>query len=264
MVFRTILKLSHGGYMIPKERQEQILHLLETQKYVTVKYLTHILRYSTATVNRDLNELQALGYLKRSYGGAEAIDHRLPPLPARQFYMQKEKRRNACEAANLIQNGETVFLDGSTTVQHIVPFLLEKKDLTVITNSMFLATELSKHGIAVISLGGRVVECPHVLDGEDTVEHAMKYHADKMFFSVSSLTLTGVVGTTHYLLHKVLLKNSKEAYLLTDRAKITDGVKVALCDFSSLTGVISDFEFPDETKSAYPSVRFICSAKTNV
>ena len=245
------------GKMIPKQRQEQILQLLETEQYVTVKYLTHVLRYSTATANRDLNEMQALGLLKRCRGGAEAVKRRLPPLPTRQFYMQKEKRRNAYEAAKLIRDGETVFLDASTTVQHIVPFLLEKKNLTVITNSIFLAAELSKHGIQVISLGGRVVECPYVLDGEDTVEHAMKYRVDQMFFSVGSITLAGTVGTSHYLLHRILLKNSRTAYLLTDSAKITDHVNVALCDFSSLTGVISDFEFPEETKRRYPLVNFI-------
>ena len=247
------------GGMIPKQRQDQILAILEAESYVTVKYLTRVLQYSTATVNRDLNEMQAQGLLKRCRGGAEAIRSDLPPLPARRFYMQKEKRRNAAEAARLIKDGDTVFLDASTTVQHIVPFLLEKKDLTVITNSLFLTAELAKHGIAVISLGGRVVEYPYVLDGEDTADHAMKYRVDKMFFSVYGITADGTVGTSHYLLHRVLLKNSREAYLLTDRSKLSDSVKIALCDFSRLTGVISDIDFPEETVRAYPDVRFLRS-----
>ena len=248
--------------MIQKERQEQILHLLETQKYVTVKYLTRVLHYSTATINRDLNEMQALGLVKRSHGGAEAVgDNRLPPLLQRQFYMQKEKRRNAFEAAKLIQDGETVFLDGSTTVQHIVPFLADKKDLTVITNSMHLAMELAKYKMEVICLGGRIVERPHVLDGEDTVTSAMRYRPDKLFISVNAVTLSGDVGTSHYLLHKVLLQNCREAYLLTDSAKIKDHLATVLCDFSALCGVITDFPFPKETKEKYPHVRFICSAE---
>jgi DeoR family fructose operon transcriptional repressor len=243
--------------MIPKQRQDQILELLKTEKYVTVKYLTSVLRYSTATANRDLNEMQSQGLLKRCRGGAEAINSSLPPLAVRQFYMQKEKRRNASEAARLIEDGDCVFLDASTTVQQIVPFLLPKKDVTVITNSLYLTAELSKHGISVICLGGRVVESPYLLDGEDTVDHAMKYRVDKMFFSVNSITPSGTVGTSHYLLHRVLLDRSQEAYLLTDRAKLTDSVKVSLCDLSRLTGVISDIDFPEETKRAFPAVRFI-------
>ena len=246
--------------MLRKERQEQILHILSAQKYVTVKYLTRVLDCSTATVNRDLNDMQMQGLIKRSYGGAEAIGpDKLPPLPVRQFYMQKEKRHNALEAAKLIENGDTVFLDGSTTVQHILPFLLDKKDLTVVTNSMLLATELAERGTRVICLGGMVVERPHVLGGDDAVLHAMRYHLDKMFFSVDAITLSG--GINGALLHTVLMKNSQQVYLLTDRAKITDTLPKTLFDFSALTGVISDFEFPAETKAKFPNVRFICSTK---
>jgi len=239
------------------QRQKQILRILEQDKFVTVRYLTHILDCSTATVNRDLNEMQRLGLLKRCYGGAEAVSGGLPPLVQRQFYMQKEKRNNAQKAAELIKNGETVYLDASTTVQHIVPFLADKKDITVITNSLFLASELTKYDMEVICLGGRVKEPPYVLDSDDTVENAMKYRVDKMFFSLGAVTLRGEVGPHHYLLYKTMLKNSKERYLLTDQAKIVEKNKKILCDFSKLTGVISSFEFPSETKSLYSSTRFI-------
>ena len=132
----------------------------------------------------------------------------------------------------------------------------------MITNNMSLAIELGKYDMEVICLGGRIVERPHVLGGDETVENALKYCADKMFFSVNSITLDGgVTATAHYLLRQVMLKNSKEVYLLTDRAKLVDSLKKRLCDFSSLTGVISDFEFPEETKKLFPNVTFICSAK---
>jgi DeoR/GlpR family transcriptional regulator of sugar metabolism len=191
----------------------------------------------------------------------EAVSGGLPPLIQRQFYMQKEKRRNAQAAAGLIQNGETIFLDASTTVQHIVPFLADKKDLTVITNSLFLAGELTKYVMEIICLGGRVDERPYVLDSEDTVENAMKYRVDKMFFSLGKVTLRGEVGNAHYLLYKTMLKNSKERYLLTDRAKVVEEVPKLLCDFSALTGVISDFAFPAETRELYPDTRFFCTAQ---
>ncbi len=243
-----------------KQRQQQISQILEAEKYVTVRYLTHILDCSTATINRDLNEMQRMGLLKRCYGGAEAISDQLPPLVRRQFYMQKEKRRNAQKAAELINDNETIFLDASTTVQHIVPFLANKKGLTVITNSLFLSTELSKYEVEIICLGGRVAERPYVLESEDTVENAMKYRVDKMFFSLKSVTLQGEVGASHYLLYKSMMKNSREIYFLTDSAKLVEESPKILCDFSALTGVISDFEFPAETKERYPQTLFMCTA----
>ncbi|MBE6691608.1 MAG: DeoR/GlpR transcriptional regulator [Ruminococcaceae bacterium] len=248
--------------MSQKLRQEQILHILQKRGYVTVRYLTQALHYSSATINRDLNTMQTLGLVKRTYGGVEAVDrNHFFPLPQRQLYMKKEKRRNAQAAAELIQNGDTVFLDGSTSVQYIAPFLAQKRDLRVITNNLRLAIELGEYDMEVICLGGRISERPHVLFGEETVENALRYHPDVMFFSINEITADGRVradGGCHYLLYRAMLKNSKKRYLLTDHSKLVERVKRSLCDFGALTGVISDFEFPEETKKAFPDTAFIC------
>lgn len=250
--------------MSHKLRQKQILDILEKRGYVTVRYLVDTLHYSSATINRDLNKMQTLNLVKRSYGGVEAAKKsHLPALSERQFYMKKEKRRIAQEASALIRNGETVFLDGSTTVQYLLPFLSEKKELRVLTNNMRLAIELGDLDIDVICLGGRISERPHVLSSDETVEIAQKYQADKMFFSVDSITADGHISASHYLLYRTMLKNSDEAYLLTDKSKVVDRLDIRLCDFSYLTGVISNFEFPEQTKNAYPNVRFICAKESS-
>ena len=239
-------------------RQQQILDILEKRGYVTVRYLVDQIHYSSATINRDLNKMEVLGLVKRSYGGVEAAKkEHLPALPERQFYMKKEKRRIAGAAAQLIQNGDTLFLDGSTTVQYLLPFLSEKKDLRILTNNMRLAIELSNLDFDVVCLGGHVTERPHVLDGDETIEVAQKYQAHKMFFSLDAITIDGNVHGVHYLLYKSMMKNSDEVYLLIDQTKIVQRLDTKLCDFSVLSGVISDFTFPDETKRMYPNVKFI-------
>ena len=246
--------------MSQKLRQEQILHILEKRRYVTVRYLCDTLHYSSATINRDLNAMQALDLVKRSYGGVEAVEksHHLPPLLQRQIYMKKEKRRLAKAASEFIKNSDVVFLDGSTTVQHMIPFLADKKDITVITNNMRLSIELGELDMKVICLGGEIKERPHVLFSDETVENAMRYHVDKMFFSVAGNTLDGhIKDTAYHLLYKVMLRNSSESYFLTDKTKTEERIGIELCDFSSLTGVISDFEFPTEIKEKYRGVKFI-------
>jgi DeoR family fructose operon transcriptional repressor len=243
--------------MSQKLRQEQILHILQERGYVTVRYLTGALHYSSATVNRDLNAMQTLGLVKRTYGGVEAVDrHHFFPLPQRQLYMKKEKRRNAHAAAALIENGDTVFLDGSTSVQYIAPFLTEKRDLRIITNNLRLAMELGEYDIDVICLGGHITERPHVIGGDDAVEQALRYRADKMFFSIGCVTADGNVGAGG-LLHRIMLKNAREVYLLTNKSKLVEDMSEIFCDFSALTGVISDFEFPKETQKAFPNTKFI-------
>ena len=244
--------------MSQKIRRDKILHILKECGYVTVRQLTELLDYSSATINRDLNAMQILGLVKRSYGGVEAANEKsLPPLPQRQVYMKKEKRRLAFEAAKLIQNGDTLFLDASTTVQYLCPFLAEKKNLRVITNNMRLATELGEYNVDVVCLGGRICERPHVLYSEETVENAMRFCVDKMFFSVNQISQDGFVSVGLYLLYRVMLKNSRESYLMTDRTKVVERLDHTLCDFSALHGVISDIDFSDEIKARYPNVAFI-------
>jgi len=252
--------------MSQKMRQERILQILKNQEYVTVRYLSDALQYSTATINRDLNDMQRQGLVKRSYGGVEIAEKKhLPPLVQRQFYHKKEKRRIAEAAAKRIENGDTVFLGGGTTVQYMVPFLLQKKDITVITNSMRLAIELGDSPLTVVCLGGTLGERPYVLWSDLTVENAMRYYPDKMFFSVGSITEDGKIYSD--LLYNVLIKNSREIWLLTDRTKIVGRLTTASCDFSALTGVISDYVFSKGTKELYPDVTFIsvgeddCSSK---
>ena len=248
--------------MSQKIRQEQILLLLKKEGYATVRYLSDALQCSTATINRDLNAMQRLRLVKRSYGGVELENSkRLPPLSQRQFYHKKEKRRIAEEAIKHVENGDTVFLDGSTTVQYMLPFLFQKTDLTVVTNSLRLAIELGDSPFEVICLGGRIAERPHVLFGDETVEHALRYRFDKIFFSTDRITEDGQIHSFSYLFYKVLLKNSKQAWFLTDHTKLTTDLDDMLCDFSALTGVISDFEFSDKTKALYPHTEFLCVAE---
>ena len=243
--------------MAQKQRQEQILQILKTQGFVTVRYLTEKLQYSTATVNRDLNALQLAGLVKRSYGGVEAAQQsHLPPFVQRQFYHKKEKRRIAEVAVQQIREGDTVFLGASTTVQYMVPFLSQRRNIRIITNSLRIAMELGETELEVICLGGRVIERPYNLSGEDTVANALRYFPDKAFFSTSQVTEGGQIHGSNALYH-VMLHNCRQVWFLTDRTKLTDRVGTALCDFSALTGVISDFPFPAETQARYPEVTFL-------
>ncbi len=79
--------------MSQKLRQDKIMQIIKNKGYVTVQYLVDTLQYSTATINRDLNRLQALQLVKRSHGGAEEYSRQnhLPPLPMREFYHKSEK-----------------------------------------------------------------------------------------------------------------------------------------------------------------------------
>ena len=243
--------------MYQQERLNEILKIVERHGYVTVKFLTSALHYSNATINRDLNILEKQKLVQRSYGGVEAVKRRGIALPFRYHKMKAEKLRIGRRAADFVQDGDRIFIDGSTTAEYMAEFLHEKKNLTVVTNNIKLALKLSEFGIAVICLGGTIVEKPSMLGGSLTVENATNYKVDKMFFSTAGVNLDGEIGTTelYFAMHKVIAKNAKEVYFLVDHDKLNVPCPM-LFHFENLTAIISDISFPEDTKNRLSPVRF--------
>ena len=244
--------------MYQKERLDTIMDILRKNNYVSVKYLTEELHYSNATVNRDLNILQKQKKIKRSYGGVELVESQGTPLVFRYHKMRPAKNRIAKKAAEYVCDGDTIFIDASTTAQYMAQYILMKKNLTVITNNMALVSYLSEYNINAICLGGKVVEVPSMLMGEDTVENASKYMVDKMFFSTSGISSDGkLFGGVYNLLHKTVRENSDAVFYLTDSGKLNSKTKQILFDLNSVTHIISDYDFEDRLKEKYKEVEYI-------
>ena len=247
--------------MYQKERLDEILALVRRYGYVTVKYLVAELHYSNATINRDLNILEGQGQLHRTYGGVEIVESTNVPLPFRYHKMRAEKLKICKKAAELVEDGDTIFIDAATTTEYMMEFLTDRKGLTVVTNNIAIVTHLSEYNVQAICLGGRIVEPPCMLDGIETVENAKQYHVDKMFFATGRVSENGriMAGETYYLLQKTMLKNSDKVYYLADHEKFrrTTGARKILCDFSDIDGVISDYEFDESIREAYPHTQFI-------
>lgn len=248
--------------MYQKERLDSIMALLHRHGYVTVKFLTEELHYSKATINRDLNLLEQMKKVKRSYGGVEPTEAQGVSLLFRYAKSKPAKKRIGKCAAQLVRPNDVIFIDGATTTQYMGPYLTEIKDITVITNNMALATFLAEHGVQVVVLGGMIAEAPFMLDGDDTVDIANRYHADKCFFSASALSDTGEIGTgkkAYYALHQTMIRNSDRVFLLIDGEKLGRKYNRCLCNLSKIDCLISDHTFDEKFKQRYPNVQFICS-----
>ncbi len=245
--------------MYQSERLDKIMEILNKYSYVTVKYLTHALDYSTATINRDLNVLEQKNLIKRSYGGIELQENKTAPLLFRYGKMGKVKNSIAKKAAELVDDGDTLFLDGSTTTEAMGKFLLQKKDITVITNNIALVLFLKEHGVNVICLGGSIIEAPYILGGTDTEEMALKYKADKMFFASSGMSEEGEIQADkeYETLRKIMRKNSTKSYYLVDSEKILKSVKKVLFTSDEINGIISDYIYLEKLEKSYLKTKFI-------
>ena len=203
--------------------------------------------------------MQKQKLIRRHYGGAELIERKGTPLVFRYHKMRPVKNLIGKKAAELINDGDTIFIDASTTTQCIGQYITERKNLTVITNNMILASYLSEHGVKCICLGGNVVEIPYMLGGDDTVENAKRYHADKVFFSTGGISEDGRIFSSNLYLHLVhtMIKNSDKVFHLADHGKLNIKGDRIICDLSEVDYIICDHKFSQETKERYKNTTFI-------
>ena len=151
------------------------------------------IRYSPASIRRDLTLLEKQGLVERSYGGVKLGDANISPYRFRQHSIKTVKNAISKKAAELVHEGDTIFLDGSSTTQYMGRFLTEKKNIVVITCNMLLADFLSEHGITTYCTGGRVEEYPGILGGEMVLESLKSFNIDTVFFSSYAFDFEGKI-----------------------------------------------------------------------
>ena len=130
--------------LFPEERLDQIPQLLHDQERVSVTELSKRFDVSTVTVRNDLTKLEERGQLVRTHGGAVLNSDRETEPPAFAFRKElhaAEKDRIGCAADQLVGNGDAIALDPSTTGWYLARRLREDRELTVVTNGLFIALE---------------------------------------------------------------------------------------------------------------------------
>ena len=247
--------------MYQQERMDEIMKILKKNHYVTVDYLVKEIKYSPASIRRDLTLLQKQGLITRSYGGVTYKDANISPFRFRQHSMKTAKNAIAKKAASLVKNGDVVFLDGSSTTQYMGRFLIEKKGITVVTCNMLLADFLSEHGINTYCTGGKVVEYPGILGGDFALESLTKFYIDISFFSSTAFNLKGQIlslgeGGVHN--HQAYRKHSKQLVYLCGSDKFDTEGKFVSLTLNDIDYFISDQNIPEELKQNYKTT-FICT-----
>lgn len=242
-----------------ESRKEQIFEFIKEQGFVNTSYLCDMFHYSTATINRDLNDLQRRGLIRRKYGGAEYIDVKSVPLSFRQHKMKHTKNALALEGSKLISEGMTIFIDGSTTAQYLGKHIADILPLTVITNNNNLSAVLSETGKKIICLGGQIIEKPYITGGPDAARMAATFTADLMIFSTGGVSSDGTIFAwdPYYDVQKAMLKHSAKKIFMIDHKKVDRYRPRVFCDFSQVDTVISDYIFADEVKAKFPNTEFI-------
>ena len=253
-------KGAYGMSISAEERKKAIIEELNLYGKVKVPSLAERLEVSSETIRRDLDALEQVGRLKRVYGGAvkENYAEGEPPYQERQHINLAAKRAIAQHAAELLADGETVVIDTGTTMLEFARMIQGRKRLTVLTNSLpvasLLSEALNQHVFTgkVILLGGEVNTEQQSISGPLCEKMLETFHVDKAFISVGGISLSS--GISDYdinesMISKTMARVSKAVFVLADQSKI--GVQ-AFCKIISLDAVdviISDHEKPASWES---------------
>lgn len=245
--------------MYQTERMDEIMRILKKYGYVTVDYLVEQIRYSPASIRRDLTLLEKQGLVHRSYGGVEIKEDVATPFVFRQHSMKTAKNKMAIEGAKLVNDGDTIFIDGSSSAQYLGHFLVDKKDITVVTNNMVLASHLAENGIKVYCTGGYVNELPGILTGDVTTNTYSRFYADIMFFSSGGVAGGNIhSGSEAYVQHhRKMLDNSKVHVCLCASDKIDKTKRLILCSMDEIDYFITDGNISEEMTEKYSDTTFI-------
>ncbi len=226
-----------------EEQIDGLIRLIEENGFATVKYLAKVTFTSESTVRRQLTELENMGLIKRSYGGAEIRkDNINTPIELRLQKNHKAKDAIARKAAEFIYDNETVFIDGSSTCLHMGQYLSAKKGLTVYTYAAELCAILAVHGINVYCLGGRYDKVSKVFTGEYAIKMIESIYFDAFFFSDSGFC-DGIISDyseseTH--MRRALLAQSARKYFLCDSEKFGKRSPYILCTEKDVDGIITE------------------------
>ena len=208
------------------KRRDQILDILKDRGKVKVSELSSIFGISEVTIRNDLTELENEGLLKRMRGGAVSTQKAYfnMSLNDRMDMQKEQKKLIAKKVASFVNEGDTLMLLSGTTTYYVSKELMDIKNITIITNSLTVAHELSfcKY-INVILLGGNIDAQYQFTYGDDAVSQLQKYRADMMIASVDGISADKGITTYHYLeseVTKQMMQRSNRVLVAADYTKI--------------------------------------------
>jgi len=172
------------------ERQQRLLDIIRKQPGIRVPEIARTLDVSEGTIRNDLRALSKAGQLTRVRGGAIADGQRLssPAFTARARVSEEAKRRIARWAAELVEDGDTLLFDASTTVYYLAEFLKDRRNLTVVTNGIEIARSLAQNpSNNVILLGGLMRADGTSVSG--TLSHKL---LEDLYIKTAILSCTGI------------------------------------------------------------------------
>jgi len=232
--------------MLISERRQKVLGLLREKGSISVTELSKHFSVSEETIRRDFHQMEKDGLLNRVHGGAYLgnLVQQKVPINLRKETCRVSKEIIASVCSDMIQNGDTIMLDSSTTAFYIAKNILSNKNLIVITNSLDIAYTLaSSDFIKVICAGGSLDRDTLSYSDTSALNFIKEYYADKAFVSCTGISIeNGLTDSIEAqgLIRNTMLKHSQRRICIADDTKLGKTTLSKIAPLSSIDCLVTN------------------------
>ncbi|MCY6483061.1 DeoR/GlpR family DNA-binding transcription regulator [Clostridium aestuarii] len=238
-------------------RIQEIENYIIKHENVSLNTLCSVFDVSKNTIRRDISELEEKGVITKVYGGITINKDKRNTVPfeEREIKNKSEKQVIAEAASELVNDGDIIFIDSGTTTMHMIPFLADKKNLTIITNNLnVLVIALMYPNLNVLSPGGTLFRKTNSLIGIEAVNFLRNYNICKAFMATTGVSISkGVTNSSsiEYQIKKTVVDKSDTVVILADNSKLNVTSLLTYCELENITAFITNKVPPKDFKDFF-------------
>lgn len=230
--------------MFTEERQQLISEMLTQKSSIKVNELSTILNVSESTIRRDLKEMEEMGLLSRTHGGAVSfsVTNFEPSFNEKESSYLEEKAEIGKIAAAMIKDGDTVVIDSGTTTLEIAKNI-KAENISVITNSIDIASVLcQKEKIEIILTGGNLRPTTRAMVGQITEKVIKNFRVDKAFIGANGISVEAGLTTPNHSeaeTKKAMMDIAHKVVVVADSTKFNKASLSVIAPISEITTIIT-------------------------
>ncbi|WP_147532218.1 DeoR/GlpR family DNA-binding transcription regulator [Bacillus marasmi] len=211
--------------MLTPERHQLILKILKEKNTIKIQELVELTNSSESTIRRDLTQLEEEKYLKRIHGGAQRLQGKLQEMSMTEKSSKnlQTKKLIAQYAANLVEEGDCIYLDAGSTTIEMISYL--PKNIVVVTNGLMHVGQLMEKDIELFLIGGQAKKKTGALIGRGALLSLEQYRFDKCFLGVNGIHSQYGYTTPDQeeaMVKQKALELSREAFVVADDSKFSE------------------------------------------
>lgn len=237
-------------------RRKKILEIVEEREFVKVTELSKLLKCSEVTIRNDIRILDEQGLLLKTHGGAIRSEQNPVVFNPEKIHRNENEKIAICRKAyELIEDGDTIIIDDSTTCFYLTRPIRENrlKRITVVTNSLLVGIELlnEKH-VSLFLVGGQVSSEMAATMGETATDNIKGYNVDKAFIGVHGISFkVGItsIGTIQMQVKKAIIAAAQKVIVLADSSKFGGSYLSVVSSMEKINYVITDEGISADHKS---------------